>query len=79
MPKLTPIVPSPSLASTIRLGEALGRDPRLGRLGLRHQDRELVAADAEGVVGDPGLVDQPGDLAQHVVAGRVAEAVVDRP
>lgn len=48
----------------------------LGR-GLRHQDRELVAADAEAVIGQAGGLEDLGDGAEDLVAGGVAEAVVD--
>src|SRR6185503_891407 len=49
----------------------------MDRFGLRHQDRELVAADAEAVVGGAGFVEDAGDRAEDVVAGGVAEPVVD--
>src|SRR6059036_863989 len=52
-------------------GDALAR-------GVLAQDGELVAAEpAEGVVGTQRRGHPRGDLAQHRVAGVVAEAVVD--
>ena len=60
-------------------------DPRgdLGRVdpvpAVLEQDRELVAAEPSGGVGLPERVLQPlADLAEHPVARRVAERVVDR-
>ena len=48
-------------------------------IGLRHQHRELVAGEAGDDVGGPHPFAQDlGDLADQVVAGVVAEAVVDR-
>ena len=45
----------------------------------RHQDHELLAAGSHDDVVGAQLVDQqPGDAHQHLVAGVVAEAVVDR-
>ena len=47
-------------------------------LAARHQHQELVAAPAEHVVGLADVADQERrDLAQHAVAGLVAERVVD--
>ena len=58
------------------LGEIDGRD---GIADVLDQDRELVAAEARGRVGRPhGLQQADGDRLQHLVAGGVAEAVVDR-
>ena len=50
-----------------------GRE-RGGFVVLREQDRELVAAEPERLAA---LAEPSGDLRQHLVAGRVAEAVVD--
>jgi hypothetical protein len=36
--------------------------------GLRHQDRELVAADPEAVVGQAGGLEDLGDGAEDLVA-----------
>ena len=48
-------------------------------VGLRHQHRELVAGEAGDDVGGPHpFTHDPGDLPDQVVAGVVAEAVVDR-
>ena len=47
-------------------------------LGVADQDRELVAAEARGGVDRAhAVVQPPRDLLQHLVAGGVAEAVVD--
>ena len=48
-------------------------------IGLRHQDRELVAGEpGDDIGGANPLAHHPGDLADQVVAGVVAERVVDR-
>ena len=48
-------------------------------VGLRHQDRELVAGEAgDDVGGAHPFAHHLGDLADQVVAGVVAERVVDR-
>ena len=47
-------------------------------LDVLQQDRELVAAEAgRGVAGADARVEPLGDLDEHLVAGSVAEAVVD--
>ena len=52
---------------------------RGGDVGVLEQDGELVAAEAGGrVLGAQRRSDSVGRLDQHVVAGGVAEAVVDR-
>ena len=60
------------------------QDPRRGVRGLRgvvhafEQDGELVAAEAGDRIGRADRDPQPAcDLLQHLVSGRVAEAVVD--
>ena len=63
--------------------ETCGQDPPgelrgAGRTGVWEQDRELVTADPERAVGQPGLLpQQPPDLGQHRVADAVTLAVVD--
>ena len=59
--------------------EALGQVDRHHGIGqVLEQDCELVRAEARCRVVDPHRVDHPrGDLLQDLVAGRVAEAVVD--
>ena len=63
-----------------RLEDPLGGVGRLlAVLDVLEQHRELVAAEARGGVGAAdALVEPARDLDQHLVAGRVAEAVVDR-
>ena len=54
-------------------------DGRDGIADALDQDRELVAAEARGRVGRARDLQQAGgDRLQHLVAHRVAEAVVDR-
>ena len=59
-------------------GAGVARPASRLRVGVRHQDRELVAADPEGAVG---VADHLGDEAPHpleqLVARRVALRVVD--
>ena len=50
------------------------RDARAGCAAAAQDERELVAAEAPG---DAVAADDPRDLAQHDVAGVVAELVVD--
>ena len=52
---------------------------RLGGL-LGEQQAELVAAEAaDDVVGAGGVVQQPGDALEQLVAGEVTLGVVDAP
>src|SRR5205809_7979259 len=62
----------------IELGQALhdrlrARERR-GRVAGREDERELVAAKAEGLAAGP---EPRADLREDAIAGRVAEAVVD--
>ena len=89
-PPLPPNIVIPTLivaAPEIRVGrEALGDlGPQVlaelqgaGRVGLRHQHRELVAGEAGDDVGRPHpFAQHVGDAPDQVVAGLVAELVVD--
>ena len=60
--------------------EALGEfDHHRGVTDFLDQDGELVSAEARGRIGRPyGFEQTDRDLLQHLVAGGVAEAVVDR-
>ena len=58
---------------------ALDGDQRLLLVGLGHEQRELVAAQAgEDVLGAGDVAQRGGDGGQHDVAALVAERVVDR-
>ena len=62
-----------------RLDHALGDQPRRGLVAFLAQHGELVAAEARQRVALAQAALQPaGHLHQHLVAGGVAEAVVDR-
>ena len=63
-----------------RLDHAVGHAGRLGGVGhVLEQDRELVAAESRGgVAAAQAVVDALGDRHEQVIAGGVAEAVVDR-
>ena len=59
--------------------QVLAQLQRARGVGLRHQHRELVAGEAGDDVGGPHpLAHDRGDVADQVVAGVVAERVVDR-
>jgi hypothetical protein len=61
-----------------RPAQPLGDVQRAVDAGARHEHPELLAAGAGDVVdAAPDLPQHAADLAQHRVAGRVAEAVVD--
>ena len=61
-----------------RLAQRVGDAQRLFRRAVLEQHAELVAAEArEHVVRAHARLQQPGDLAQQLVAGRVAAGVVD--
>ena len=61
-----------------QVAQPLGERARLVRLGGRHQDGELVAAEpGQDVVGTQAAPQPRADLAQQVVTGGVAQAVVD--
>ena len=63
---------------TERLEDALGDDHRTARLAVRDEDAELVAAEPDSQVGRPQALGQAlADGAQQLVAGGVAERVVD--
>ena len=75
MPALT--VTGPAGGRSARrdpLDDRLGRDPRALLVAARQQDRELVAAEPEGLAA---LAQVRGQLGEHLVAGGMAEAVVD--
>ena len=58
--------------------EAPREDDRTGRVGMRHEEGELVAADAEGRIrGSDRGADQLSDLGQELVAHGVTLRVVD--
>ena len=56
------------------LDDRLGRDPRTFLVAAGKQDRELVAAEPERLAALPEVRRQ---LGEHLVAARMAEAVVD--
>jgi hypothetical protein len=61
-----------------RLDDLLGGQHRGPGVGVRQDQRELVAAQAGHRVGGPQRLAQPeGDLLQELVAGQVPERVVD--
>ena len=60
------------------LEQALGEDEAAGRVGMRHDDGELVAADPVGAIGRAdGGRHQGAEAAQQLVGGAVAGGVVD--
>jgi hypothetical protein len=64
-----------SRASAISIGELLGP----GMIGLGREHAELVAAESgDGVLGAHRMGECLRDVAQEVVAGAVAEAIVER-
>ena len=82
MPMLALTYVSPSLngtASATARRDAVGLGQHLGVAGrVEHEHRELVAAEAgDGVGGPDRPLEAPSDDPQQLVAGVVAEAVVD--
>ena len=69
---------SPGRRTQAEVAQAVGGHERVGGVGVRQDDRELVAADAEGTVAVAQRVaDAVGHAHEQAVAGRMALAVVD--
>ena len=61
------------------LADALTARGGRAQIGRGHEHEELLAAAADHDVGlAQDVAEQPGDPYEHVVSGRVAEAIVDR-
>ena len=77
-PTLPATVSTPTLTSRTAWSNLGGQARRAALVGLGGQHAELVAPEpGDGVLGAHGPPQRAGDVAQQVIAGGVAEAVVE--